>query len=141
MKLIFQLFILIFLLTSCGYRSLEDFREDGEWTTRELIAELQSVHDREELIKKLPKLKKLFNELSDIMIAARQYQEKHPSEEEPPFTKRQQATSERLRQELNRIYLIDEGRELIEKAEDEALNKLDAFERTLLRRRQGLLAE
>jgi hypothetical protein len=43
--------------------------------------------------------------------------------------KMDRALSEHLRRELNRIYGIEGGREIIEKCQEEALFRLDGFEK------------
>jgi hypothetical protein len=123
---------LVFLLclVSCGPRSQEDFRDEGETIAYSLIEELRHVHSRDDLLAKTPKLKQLFHSLVDLAIAARDFREKHP---EANFlsqgSRKEETVSDQLREELNRIFLIEGGREIIEKAQEEALNRLDAFEK------------
>lgn len=127
-------FLTLALLTSCGRQSLEDFREEGEGITRSLTQELRSIHSRDELILHFPRLKKHFDELVNVMISAREFQEKYPKSIEVPLEKGNHDISDRLRVELNRIYQIEGGRELVEKAQEQALNRLDAFEKRMASR-------
>lgn len=89
-----------------------------------MISDLKEIHTRSELLKAKPAIKKKFNDLVDVIIAAHDYQKKH-HEQNP--SKANQIVSDQLRTELIRIYsTIDEGREIIENCQEEALNRLDA---------------
>lgn len=112
------------LLTGCGSRSLEDFREEGEQTTRILVAELSQIHTKRELIEASPKLKHLFNRLAATMLAAREFQKTHPDSERIDLQERDLQLSDQLREELNRLYQLDGGREIIEKCEEDAVKQL-----------------
>jgi hypothetical protein len=118
------LLLTLLLLVGCGSRSLEDFREEGEQTTRSLVAELRQIHTRQELINASPKLKPLFNKLAVTMIAAREFQRTYPDQERLDLHDRDHGLSDQLRSELNRLYQLDGGREIIEKCEEDALKKL-----------------
>lgn len=115
------------LLSGCGSRSMQDHLEEGEHLTLELIEELEVIRSREELIVAAPRLKQLFDQLVDTMIAAKEFREKHPSAETPLLTDRNRSLSELLKTELNRIYKLDGGREIIEKCQLDALNRLDGY--------------
>ncbi len=119
----------LLLCTSCGTHSLEDFREEGESVSRALAQELNHIHTREELTAAGPKLTQLFNDLVETIIAAHEYSEKHPSAETPPLSPENHSSSDQLRAELSRLYQIDGAREVIEKCQEKALNRLDAYER------------
>jgi hypothetical protein len=127
---IYYLLILCFL-TGCGPSSLEDFQEEGEGFSRSLVKELRTIQNRKDLLESAPKLKKRFDGLVDLMIRAREFKEKHPFLESNELIKMNHDLSDQLRIELNRIYAIEGGRELIEKCQEEGLNRLDAFERRL----------
>jgi 3-phosphoglycerate kinase len=100
---------------------MEDYREEGEGITNSLIKELKKVKNRDELLIGTPRLKKLFKQLADLIVAAHQYREKHPTLEIPELSTTAHTLNEQLRSELNRIYLIEGGREVIEKCQEEAL--------------------
>lgn len=130
--------VIFFALTfacCCSPNSLDDFQHEGEALSRALAEDLQEIHTKDELIKAVPVLKKKFNEFVDLMIAAKEYQQSHAeeeiSEEELPF-------SEALFLELKRIYAMEGGRETIEKAEREALIRLDAYEKNRIKQNQIL---
>ena len=125
----FLYLLLLIFLTACGPSSLEDFQEEGGAVSRSLINELSHIHTRNELQAASPKLKRLFNDLVDVMIAANVYAERHHDAESAVISSKQHALSEKLRTELARIYAIKGGRELIEKCQEEALNRLDAYEK------------
>lgn len=121
----------LFLLTACSPSSTEDFREAGKAINKSLIKELKEVHTQDELVAKLPSIEKLFARLTDLMIAARKLQVKQQSSSTSPLTKEEQLVSDILRAELNRIYLLPSGKELIEKAQRQSLDKMDHFEQQL----------
>lgn len=128
------LFSLLLLAFSCAPNSLQDFQHEGEAWCRSLAEDLRKVRTRDELIQAVPKIKKKFDQLVDLMIAAKEYQQNHLDEEELqspepikfPF-------SETLLWELKRIYAMEGGRETMEKAEKEALIRLDAYEKNRIK--------
>lgn len=123
-------FFFLLILTSCSQRSLEDYQEEGEGVIHSLIQEMSSIHTRNELMLKLPQLQMKFNRLVDIMIKASQFREKHPSLEVP---EPKHDLSDRLRIEMNRLCNIPGGSELLQKSQELALHRLDAFENKLKR--------
>jgi hypothetical protein len=131
-----RLIVLLLLLGACSPNSLEDFRYEGEAKSRALASDLKKIHTREELLKAVPVLKKRFNSLVDLMIEALEFQQAHPEEAEMDADIRGHAASDALRVELERIYALEGGRQVIENAEREALLRLDAFERKLAQRNQ-----
>lgn len=108
-------FSILIFLASCGPASLADLRYEGEAQTRKLAAELRTIESKEDLQKAIPKLKKRFNKIGELLIEARGF----PKEEsEPSFA------SEQLFAELARLYEMPGGRELIESAQTEAIHQL-----------------
>lgn len=83
-------------------------------------------------------LKILFMQLTDTMIESREYREKHLEQEPLALSDKDKELSDQLRAQLNRIYQMDEGREIIEKCQLEALNKLDGFEKKLSQKKFSL---
>lgn len=121
--------IILLLLTGCGPSSSEDFKEQGKSLTHKLLAELEPINSREEILKIAPRLQKIFDEMVSVMIAAREFTEKHPKMGESDLNDADHELSEQLRLELNRIYKIDGCREVVEKAQRQALQRLDIFEK------------
>lgn len=114
----------LFLLSACGSRSYEDFREEGESITRSLIKELREIRTREDLLSTAPKLEKLFLKLAEVMIQARHFQQMNPHQSTPALSAKDHALSDQLRTELNRVYRMEGGREVIEKCQEKALKKM-----------------
>ncbi|MBA3816096.1 MAG: hypothetical protein H0X29_06185 [Parachlamydiaceae bacterium] len=131
----FSIFLLIsaFLLFSCSQRTLEDFRDEGEGVVRALTAELKKIRSRDDLLTHAPNLKKYFELLADIIIEASKYKETHPESELISPNKKEQSASDQLRIELNRVLHLDGGPEVIEKVQEEALNRLELFNKTTLK--------
>lgn len=113
------LFFLPFL--GCAPSSLEELRCEGEAQTKKLARELQEIDTKDELIKALPRLKKRYNRLADLLLEARNFQENGNSDPSP--------ASEELFAELARLYEIPGCRESIETAQIEAIRKLDRPQR------------
>ena len=127
-----KVLVVALFFSSCSPNSLEDFQREGEGITRSIITLLEDVSCRQELQVVLPELEKKFESLVDLMIEARTYQLTHPEDE----SLYESFTSEHLRKELQRVYALEGGREAIEKAQHEALLRLDAFERNIAKQNE-----
>ncbi len=108
--------LFLLLLAGCSPSSLEDLRYEGEAQTKKLAAELRSIENKEQLQKAVPRLKKRFVKMAEVLVEARQF----PKEEAEPSM-----ASEELFAELARLYEMPGGRELIELAQSEAIQKLE----------------
>lgn len=116
------LFFILFPLCSCTPSSLEDCQQESKKICRTIVEELKSVQTREDLSKKEPKLTTLFNELVDLLILAQEHQPTQSMECTPFFN----PYDEPLLLQMKRMYQIEGGREIIERAQKEALILLDA---------------
>jgi hypothetical protein len=110
----------LFFLSACAPSSVEDFRYEGEALSRALTREMRQIQTREDLQASLPRLRKKFLKLSDLLLAAREFRSKHPQIEVPP----PDFASDELFAELARLYELPGGRELIESAQTEAIEHL-----------------
>ncbi len=108
-------YLTFLFLCSCSPSSLEDLRYEGESQTKKLALELRAVESKEDLQKTLPKLKKRFNKIAELLVEARSFSK---GESEPSFA------SEQLFAEMARLYEMPGGRELIESAQMEAIQRL-----------------
>lgn len=114
--------------TACGTpQSLEEFREEGQGIEKSLLTLLKTIQVDEELYSAIPALTKHFDDLVDVMIGAHQWQESHPGARAPLMTKEAHELSSALSQELNRIYKLERGRLLIEKSQENSLQRLDTY--------------
>jgi 3-methyladenine DNA glycosylase Tag len=129
--------LLSVFLPGCNPHSVEDFHHEGQAYSRALIRDLQKVHTREELAQATSHLKKHFEKLVDLMIRARTFQEEHPEESLSAPFQSETTISDELEEALRRIYLIEGGREIIERTQQEALVRLDAFERSCIKKKQA----
>ena len=125
-KILMYVWILA-MLCACSPSSLEDFHYAGESICKELAGELKGIETHEQLVKEYPKIKSYFDKLVSLIIQARKFQKEH--EEDMPVMG--SSASNTLLCELKRIYEIDGGRDIIEKAQKEALIKLDISEKQL----------
>lgn len=121
----------LLVVGGCSPSSLQDFRQEGRRLNRELLAELQKLHTRQEVQQAAPILQQHYQEIVQLMIAARDFQQQHPDDPIPELDETDQQLSRQLMNELNRLYRIEGVREIIEKAQEPALSRLDAFERRI----------
>lgn len=129
-----RLFVLIFslLISSCQPYSMEDFQAEGAAQVRALLKELRSIQSREDLTKISPALKKRFEKMVDLMILAKSFQQKKQiAGNDIYFLIDNQVLNESLLEELKRVYKLEGGRECVEKAEREAMLRLDAKQKLL----------
>lgn len=120
---------LIFNLSGCGSRSLEDFQEEGEGVVRSLIQEFKSIHTRQDLIRSSMVLQKLFDRLVTVMIAAEEFSLSKCEKGDEFDLEINYELNDQLRIELSRLYRLEGGRQIIEKSQEKALYRLDAFEK------------
>jgi hypothetical protein len=123
---------LLFLITftSCSFSALEDFRAEGEAVSREITLELTHIRSRDDLLVHAPRLQELFNRLVDIILAAEAFREEHPEVSLVLPDSQNTAISDHLRIELNRVLHLEGGREVIDRTQEAALNRLDLFEKS-----------
>ena len=121
--------LVILLLTGCGARSLDDFEEEGEGVIRSLVQELQAIHTREQLLAATGIIRRHFDRLVDIMIAAQEYRKSHPEIDKNELLGANHELSDQLRIELNRLYKLEGGIQIIEKCQEKGLHKLDSYKR------------
>ncbi len=134
MKIVY-FFTVSALLCGCSPHSTEEFQREGEAQMALLVQDLQAIETREQLTRASPLLKKHFESLVALILEARRFQEENPDDVgsdalEPGIS------SLCLEEELRRLYQMEGGREVIEKAQQEALIKLDAYERVRLKKRE-----
>ncbi len=131
------LFLLLSILFSCQPSSLEEFQFEGASRVRLLLKELKSIETREDLLLAEDSLKKHFEKIVNVIIQARLFQQKNIGVE-VPVLQLGQTLSDSLLEEMKRVYALEGGRECIERAQREAMLKLDAKEKALGRSLQGL---
>jgi hypothetical protein len=134
-SILFFLFFVPFFIISCS-KSIEGYREEGEGVTRSLIQELTLIHSYQDLRGAQARLEVLYNNLTDLMIASHELQEKEGYIEIPELSKINHDLSDKLREELNRIYRLEGGKELMEKFQDKALQRLDTYKKRIAKRKK-----
>lgn len=125
---------LVLIQSACSLFSTHNFKRQGERITRDLVLRLELVNDREDLFQALPHLKQLFDELAVLIIKAKKAEEAKNAKSFSAF-RIDPLWSRRLREEFERIYQLDGGRDLMEVAQTNALEKLNTFEKELKGRR------
>ena len=123
------IYLIMAVLTGCS-RSLEDYQRESERICLAIVGELEKVETREDLLTIESRLSKRFHLLIELIIAIKQ---ERLDQTENHF---ENGYSDKLMFELKRIYRLDGGREIIERAQRESLIRLDAFERSLAKKKQ-----
>lgn len=136
-RLFFILFITL-LSVACQRSSLEDFKDEGQSVVKSIVDITKHIQSREMLLDSSRQLQHLFEELVDVMIAAQEYRYRHPNAEKNSFSEDERGVNDHLRAEINRLCRIDGGQEIIEKCQEKALNRLDAYlQKTKLRKKMA----
>ena len=123
MQILRFFYIIIILIYGCNPTN-EDIQQESQKIIKQLIEQMTIIHNYGELQKSAPQLKKSFNKLVDIIIEARKLEIK-----DAKFEIKNHHLSDLLRYQVERIYRIDGGKEIIEEMQRDALHKLNAFEK------------
>jgi len=127
------LFLLLLLIsTGCSPRSLQDYKEEGEGVVHTLVEDLKAIRTRDELLSVSGRLRRHFDRLAEIMITAEEYRREHTHTDTDECYVPNRELSDQLREELNRLYRIQGGRQIIEKCQEQALHRLDAYQKKQL---------
>jgi hypothetical protein len=121
-----KLLLLAFLLSGCAATSLDEYRREGEALCRAFTEDLQKIESREDLVKELPKIKKYYEEIVELMIAANEFKKAHLGEAIEPWSTPDELASEALMAELTRVYRLEGARELLDSVQKEPYFRLDA---------------
>ena len=113
----------------CSPGSLSDYRHEGESACRDIIGDLQKIEKREDVARLEPVLKRKFEKLVSVIIEARKFQIKYPEEALALPIALESDVSDLLKEELQRVYRIEGGQEIVERAQREAMLRLDGFEK------------
>lgn len=122
----------VLILCSCQPSSLEEFQMEGLAHAKLLLEDLRGIEEREDLARAEPVLKKRFEHLVDLMVMARAFEQKKTSQE-GSLLRDDCTLSDLLKEEMQRVYSIEGGRECIERSQKEAMLRLDAKERHLVK--------
>ena len=121
---LFTVGLIFFSLASCSSPSFEDFREEGLGVTRAITSELRQIRSRDDLLLHTYQLQIQFSALVDLMIRAQEFKNQHPEAEIDSLDEKDRIAADELRIELNRILNMEGGREVIEKTQSQAFQKL-----------------
>jgi hypothetical protein len=102
---------------SCAPSTIEDLRFEAQKEIKAFVLELRQMETKEELQKALPILRRRFNQIADILL-----QVKRVEKGEKMITEHN--LSEQIFFELARLYEIPGGKEIIESAQVEAIQRL-----------------
>lgn len=129
---------ILLLVSACSPHSPEEFQQEGQAACEDLVNVLQTISSREELLDKEEVLKKKFESLVTLIVAASRVHEVEGQGDELDQGYPFRAASHQLKTQLQRIYELEGGREIIERSQHEALVRLDSEERFIQKRRERL---
>lgn len=129
LKVMGFLVCLLLIMIGCRSHSVDDVEEEAEGVIRSLIQDLKAIHTREQLLAATAKLQKQFERLVSLIITAEELISANPDWENIGSPQVNHELSDQLRTELNRLYYLEGGRQIIEKCQEKALYRLDAFKK------------
>lgn len=115
------------LLAACHQESLDDFQDQAQPVITQLVTELREIRSRDDLVQHQHALERIFDQLVDVIINAEQFKDSHP--EAVRTFAGDNGLSEELRLELNRILHMEGGRDVLEKAQEKAVTRLENAEK------------
>lgn len=110
--------LLLLIFIGCSPSSQEEIRSEGEEVCRLFIQELQKIHNKEEVLKHYASIKKKYSKIASLMAAAMEMNE-YEGERDANRNK----YSNDLYRELARLYEIPGVKEILEKAQAEAIKE------------------
>lgn len=125
-----KFFLAFLLLLGCNPSSYEDFQFEGDAHCRKMLNTLRCIQDRQQLLQAQPVLKEHFEDLADLIIAARKFQQSSLEDKDfyPSFY------SIALKEELKRLYEMEGGREIMERTQKQAFLRLSVWERQIAKK-------
>ena len=99
----------------CSPVTLEDLRYQSEAEMKKLVIELRGIQSKEDVQRASKRLKKRFNQMAKLLIAARKF---------PNVESDSSSVGEELFVEFARIYEIPGARDVIESIQVEAVHAL-----------------
>jgi len=122
-----RLLIFLFLIAAgCSSNSSEEFRSEARDLSRVLIAELKEITSHDDFASHSARLKKLFFEQAQIMVRINRWNQEHHQASHLDLSAEDSLLSQKLKEELARIYKIEGGRKFLERCQEESLHFLDA---------------
>ncbi len=115
-----KLIFCFFLLTGCA-STQEELRQKGTDQMRTLIRELRRVETVDDLRQAEPTLRKIYLQIAKLMITAKKYEAFHPEMELSDLPQINIELSKRLQKELERVAMLEGGREVFESWQAEPL--------------------
>lgn len=115
---------MVTLLFSCQSHPEDNLRKKGVQCSRAFAEELKEIRTSEDLKVALPKMRKRFSELAELILEVRNLKEISGNQIPSP-------EGDALFAELSRLSELPGGRELIELAQREAILRLSSSSRCL----------
>ena len=130
MKLV-SILLCLFCALGCSKRDGDFYLRRGTEIQRQLITELENVQTLPDLFGKQEALSSLFDELAKVAIEARRYQIRTHTSWEIPSSASEK--SRELEQHMQRVLQIPGARAFLEKCQSRGFERIDAFEKAVLR--------
>lgn len=97
---------------------------------------MRSIHSEQDFDKMAPKLRNSFNKFVMHIESYGNFHEKHPSISRDVQNIEVKNLAEELKQEMKRIYSMNNGRKYIEKAQQQAFFRLDEHELSITMKKE-----
>jgi hypothetical protein len=121
---IFIVLGLVAFLSGCE-TSMPSHQRRAEKRAEALLTELQEVKRRDQLLASQERIAKAYRQLAEALVEAEQYRKHHPEE---GLAAVGDELGTQLKRELQRLYAMEGGRELLESAQEEALEQLASLD-------------
>ncbi|MCI0381972.1 MAG: hypothetical protein L0207_02830 [Chlamydiae bacterium] len=116
---------ILFFLFGCQIYSSDRIQKKSEECCENILDTFIQIQSHDDLVQMESQLKRQFDELVELIIKAKVFFKKNPHKIPPQLPIN--SFNDALKEELMRIYKIEGGREVVERAQKEALIRLDGF--------------
>ena len=117
----------LLLLHACSPTSARDYQTQIAGQVHRFSKDLKKIKDPHGLQSQKKRLKKHFDQLTQMVITYNQYLDLHP-EIDTKITRKLEREALALKGELCRIYELDGGQQLIEEVQTDAYYRMGLFE-------------
>ena len=127
----------ILLFESCSPTSSQDYQTMIGGEIKRFVQDLRKVKNPQDLQHRKKKLKKHFDSLANMIVEYNQFLDQHP-ESESLLGQTLGESSQKLKEELCRIYELDGGQQIIEEVQTDAYYRMGLFEHSKTNKRIDL---
>ncbi len=119
-----MLYLLLLVLSACAPSSPADFRQAGDAWAKGFAADLRDIESRDDLERAIPRIKRHYNRLAELVGEVAEWERAHPGVK-VPFEPTQGGDA--LFIELARVRELPGGKEILEDCEGESIRAILRF--------------